>query len=249
MLSGLERRESRRMEVRKITRDEQLPYEKFELYGPEYLTDAELIAILLRTGTKDCNSVELAGKILQLGGQMGQAKGLLTLQHVSVPQLMKIKGIGKVKAIRLKCVTELSKRIARESFSHGIRFDRPATVAAYYMEQIRHLEVEQVILVMTDNKNQFLNDMVLSKGTVNMSVLSPREVFIQAIRMHAVHILLVHNHPSGDPTPSAEDIQITRQIQNAAEILNIPLVDHIIIGDNTYTSLKELGYLEKRKEL
>ncbi|MBQ9990832.1 MAG: DNA repair protein RadC [Lachnospiraceae bacterium] len=237
------------MEEKRKIWEEQLPYEKFEAYGPEHLSDAELIAILLRTGTKDCNSVELAKKILKLGSQTGQAHGLLTLQHLSLPQLMEIKGVGKVKAIRLKCVTELSKRMAMEGFRHGIHFDRPATVAGYYMEQLRHLEVEQVILVMTDNKNRFLRDMVLSRGTVNMSVLSPREIFLQAIRMQAVHILLVHNHPSGDPTPSSEDIRITRRVDEAAQILNIPLVDHIIIGDNTYASLKELGYLEKRKEL
>ena len=237
------------MEEKSQLWEEQLPYEKFESFGPEYLTDAELIAILLRTGTRDCNAVELARQILALGSQTGQAGGLLTLQHISLPQLMSIKGVGKVKAIRLKCVTELSKRMAKESFRHGIRFERPVTVARYYMEQLRHLEVEQVILVMTDNRNQLLQDMVLSKGTVNMSVLCPREIFLQAIRMQAVHILLVHNHPSGDPTPSLQDIQITHRIQEAAQILNIPLVDHIIIGDNTYASLKELGYLEERKEL
>lgn len=237
------------MEEKEQIWEEQLPYEKFETYGPETLSDAELIAILLRTGTRDCNSVQLAKQILTLGSQTGQSGGLLTLQHVSLPQLMSIKGVGKVKAIRLKCVTELSKRMAMQSFRHGIRFDKPSTVAGYYMEQLRHLEVEQVILVMTDNKNRFLQDMILSKGTVNMSVLSPREIFLQAIRMQAVHILLVHNHPSGDPTPSRQDIEITWRIYEAAQILNIPLVDHIIIGDNVYTSLKELGYLEKRKEL
>ncbi len=237
------------MEKKAADWEELLPYEKFEVHGPEHLTDAELVAILLRTGTKDCSSVELAKQILKLGGENGQAKGLLTLQHVTLPQLMKIKGVGKVKAIRLMCVTELSKRMARETFGQGIRFEQPITIARYYMEELRHLEVEQVILVMTDSRNQFLSDMVISRGTVNMSVLSPREIFLEAVRMQAVHILLVHNHPSGDPTPSRPDIEVTRQIQEAAEILNIPLVDHIIIGDNTYASLRELGYLEKRKEL
>lgn len=231
------------MKSRKKGWEEQLPDEKFETYGAECLSDAELIAILIRTGTKEHNSVELAKKILSLGSQIGQSIGLLTLQHVSLQQLMEIKGIGRVKAIRLKCITELSKRIARESFRHGICFEKPATVAGYYMEQLRHLEVEQVILVMTDNKNRFLGDMVLSKGTVNMSVVSPREIFLQAIRMQAVHILLVHNHPSGDSTPSKQDIEITHRIDAAGKIMNIPLVDHIVIGDNTYASLKELGYL------
>ena len=237
------------MKVIQKPRNEQLPYEKFEKYGPQYLSDTELIAILLRTGTKDCNCLELAEKILELGGKNTQTKGLLLLQHVSIPELMKLKGVGKVKAIRLKCVAELSTRMARESFSYGTRFDSPETVAAYYMEQMRHLEVERVILVITDNKNRYQQEVLISQGTVNMSILSPREVFIQAMRMQAVHVLVVHNHPSGDPTPSPQDIAITRQLFEAGEILNIPLVDHIIIGDNTYTSLKELGYLEKRKEL
>lgn len=223
--------------------EEMLPYEKFESFGPQYLTDAELLAIIIRTGTRENTSVELGKKILELGCGRGQANGLLSLQHLSLAELMQIKGIGKVKAIRLKCVTEFSKRIARESFKKGIRFDSPATIADYYMEQVRHLEVEQVILVMTDGKNRFLNDCVLSSGTVNMSVLSPREVFLTALKMQAVYILLVHNHPSGDPTPSKDDIEITKKIQEASKIMNIPLVDHIIIGDNTYMSLKELRYL------
>ena len=226
----------------KIT-EELLPYEKFEKYGAASLTNAELLAIIIRTGTKDHNSVELGRQILTLGNDCGQVNGLLALQQLSLNQLMKIKGIGKVKAIRLKCVTEFSKRIAMESYKTGIRFDMPSTIANYYMEQLRHLEVEQVILVMTDSKNQFLRDCILSSGTVNMSLISPREIFITALKMQAVHILLVHNHPSGDPTPSHDDIEITKRIYEASQIMNIPLVDHIIIGDNTYMSLKELRYL------
>lgn len=222
--------------------NEMLPYEKFEKYGAGALTDAELLAIIIRTGTKDSTSVELGKQILNLGSNSGQTKGLLSLQHLSLSQLMTVKGIGIVKAIRLKCVTEFSKRIAMETFKTGIRFDMPVTIANYYMEQVRHLEVEQVILVMTDSKNQFLNDCILSSGTVNMSLISPREIFMTALKMQAVHILLVHNHPSGDPTPSRDDIEITKRIHEASQIMNIPLVDHIIIGDNTYMSLKELRY-------
>ena len=221
---------------------ELLPYEKFEKYGAAALTDAELLAIIIRTGTKESTSVELGKQILSLGSNSGQAKGLLSLQHLSLHQLMSVKGIGIVKAIRLKCVTEFSKRIAMETFKTGIRFDMPATIANYYMEQVRHLEVEQVILVMTDSKNQFLKDCILSSGTVNMSLISPREIFMTALKMQAVNILLVHNHPSGDPTPSKDDIEITTRIHEASQIMNIPLVDHIIIGDNTYMSLKELRY-------
>lgn len=222
--------------------EEMLPYEKFEKYGAASLSDAELLAIIIRTGTKESNSTELGKKILNLGSGSGQTKGLLSLQHLSVEELMQVKGIGRVKAIRIKCVTEFSKRIAMETFQKGIRFDKPVTIADYYREQVRHLEVEQVILVMTDGKNQFLKDCILSTGTVNMSLISPREVMMTALKTQAVHILLVHNHPSGDPTPSRADIEITKRIYEAAEIMNIPLVDHIIIGDNNYRSLKELRY-------
>lgn len=224
-------------------RDNLLPYEKFETFGAQSLTDSELLAIIIRTGTKDANSVELGKKILNLTGGSGQTNGLLSLQHLTLEELMGIKGIGKVKAIRIKCVTEFSRRIAMETFKKGIRFDKPATIADYYKEQVRHLEVEQVILVMTDGKNQFLKDCVLSSGTVNMSLISPREVFMTALKSQAVHILLVHNHPSGDPTPSKDDIEITKRIHEASQLMNIPLVDHIIIGDNTYMSLKELRYI------
>ena len=220
-----------------------LPYEKFEIFGAQSLTDSELLAIIIRTGTKDANSIELGKKILNLSNGRGQTNGLLSLQHLTLEELMKIKGIGKVKAIRIKCVTEFSRRIAMETFKKGIRFDKPATIADYYKEQVRHLEVEQVILVMTDGKNQFLKDCVLSIGTVNMSLISPREIFMTALKAHAVHILLVHNHPSGDPTPSRDDIEITKRIHEASQIMNIPLVDHIIIGDTTYMSLKELKYI------
>ena len=220
-----------------------LPYEKFETFGAQSLTDAELLAIIIRTGTKECNSIELGKKILNLGTGSGQNNGILSLQHLSLEELMKVKGIGKVKAIRIKCVTEFSRRIAMETFKRGIRFDKPATIADYYKEQVRHLEVEQVILVMTDSKNQFLKDCILSSGTVNMSLISPREVFLTALKYQAVHILLVHNHPSGDPAPSKDDILITKRIHEASLIMNIPLVDHIIIGDNTYMSLKELRYI------
>ena len=130
-----------------------LPYEKFEKFGAGSLTDAELLAIIIRTGTPNANSVELGKEILSLGSNSGQTTGSLSLQHFTLEELMKVKGIGKVKAIRIKCVTEFSKRIAMESFKKGIRFDKPETIADYYREQIRHLEVEQVILVMTDSMN------------------------------------------------------------------------------------------------
>ena len=124
-----------------------------------------------------------------------------------------------------------------------LSFDDPATVAGLYMERMRHLETEHVYLLLCDSKNHIIKEILLSKGTVNASVVSPREIFIEALRYHAVSVLLIHNHPSGDPDPSEQDIMVTHKILEASRMIQIPLLDHIIIGDNIYTSLKEKGYL------
>ena len=225
-----------------MSKDKQeFPYERFERMGPQALTDAELVAIILRTGTVGEDALALAHRVLALG--MGTREGILALNSVPLEELMQIKGIGKVKAIRLKCVAEICARMQMRHYKETVSFADPASVAAYYMERLRHLETEHIYLILTDTKNRFIKEILLSKGTVNMSLLSVREIFIEALRYQAVHILLLHNHPSGDTSPSRKDIEITQQILNASRLLNIPLLDHIIIGDNTFTSLKEKGYL------
>ena len=216
----------------------ELPCEKYERLGPEALSDAELLAILIRTGTKGEDGLTVAEKIIG-----NHEEGILLLQSVTIEELMQIKGIGRVKAVRIKCIGEFSRRMAMQSRVKSLNFNRPSTIAAYYMEQLRHLETEHVYLILTDNKNCLLREILISKGTVNASLLSTREVFAEALKYQAVHIFLLHNHPSGDPGPSEQDIRITEQILEASRILNVPLLDHIIIGDNKYISLKEKGYL------
>lgn len=227
------------MNYKKLNNDD-LPYEKFERLGPEHLSDVELLAIIIRSGTVGINSLEVAEKVLKLANDDNKISGL---HKISVEELERIKGIGKVKAIRIKCIVELTRRMAMQTRRTSVCFSDPKTVADYYMEQMRHLEAEQVLLILTDNKNNVIKEIIISKGTVNSSLLSPREIFIEAIRYHAVHILLLHNHPSGDPTPSRKDVEITKIIDDSSKLLNIPLVDHIIIGDNKYISLKEHGLL------
>jgi DNA repair protein RadC len=224
-----------------IQTKQEYPYERFETYGPKALTDAELIAIILRTGTVGEDALALAHRVLDLTA--GNRQGILALNLIPIEELMKIKGIGKVKAIRLKCVAEICARMQIRHHEQTISFTNPASVAACYMERMRHLETEHIYLILTDTKNRFMKEILLSKGTVNASLLSVREIFVEALRYHAVNILLLHNHPSGDCTPSREDIAITAQILEASRLLNVPLLDHIIIGDNTFTSLKEKGYL------
>lgn len=220
---------------------EAMPYERFLKFGAESLTDAELLAIILRTGTKDKNATELAEEILQLQGNM-QGK-LISLHQISLEELKSIPGIGEVKAVKVKAIGELATRMARQSVRVGQKFESPDTLAEYYMESLRHYTIEVVLLVLLDNKGHLLGERIISQGTVNASLLSPREIFIQALKFDASSIILIHNHPSGDATPSKQDRIITRQIYECSKLMNIPLIDHIIIGDHTYSSFQELGLL------
>lgn len=210
------------------------PYEKFLKYGEEQLSDAELLAIILKTGTAKENSLDVARRILQ-----GNHNNLLNLYDLTHRDLMKIPGIGNVKAIQLKAVAELSKRIARTRSGYQLRMDKPESIANYYMEQLRHCKEELLISAFFDAKCNFLGDAVISKGSVNYAYVSPRDIFLHAFDYEAVLFVLIHNHPSGDPTPSQDDIRITNRIQKGAQILELELVDHLIIGDNIYYSFHE----------
>lgn len=218
-----------------------LPRERFLQFGPESMTESELLAVILRTGTVDANAVQVASQVLALAES--PRDGLLGLYDVSLEQLMSVKGIGEVKAIQLKCLAELSMRISRASARKGLQIHDARTVAQYFMEKLRHRPTECVILLCLDSKGQILAETQMSTGSVRMSLVSPREIFLEALRWKAVNILLVHNHPSGDPTPSSSDVELTGALREMGFKLEIPLLDHIVIGDNRYTSLKESGYL------
>ncbi len=218
-----------------------MPYERFMRFGPEHLTERELIAIILRTGTKESSALQLAGQVLALAKY--PREGILGLYDVTLEELMSIKGIGMVKAVKLKCLTELSMRISRATAREGLCFTNSQSVADYFMESLRHRSTECVVLVCLDSKGQLLQEKKLSDGSVNMSLISPREIFLEALQCKAVSIILVHNHPSGDPTPSRSDTELTENVRMLGEKMDIPLLDHIIIGDNRYTSFRELAYL------
>ncbi len=227
-------------DFKEIYAKEDLPYDKFKRLGPASLTDAELLAIILRTGTRDKTPIALGREILE---NSWQKSGLLGLYHYSMRELMKISGIGEVKATQLLCIAEIAKRTAFMQARLGLSFDSPESVADFYMERLRHQETEQVLLVLLDNKNRLIEDVVLSKGTVNSSLVSPREIFLVALRQNAVSIMILHNHPSGDPTPSRNDRLITNKIKEVSDLIDIPLIDHIIIGDNRFISFKQKGLL------
>lgn len=217
--------------------EEERPYEKCLAWGAERLSDAELIAVILRTGSKGVSALELSRNVLAQN-----KKGLLGIYHMSISDLQKIRGLGKVKSVQLKCIAELSRRISRAGISESISFHDPAAVAEYYMEALRHEEQEILVLAMLNSKGKLIRDTVISKGTVNASLISPREIFIEAIRQQAVSILLLHNHPSGVPDPSRDDVLLTERVRRSGAMLGIELLDHIIIGDRQAVSMREQGF-------
>ena len=172
------------------------PYERFQILGAEALSDAELLAIILKTGTKDYTALDLARDLLS------ECQGnLLNLYEIGYEQLLERRGIGPVKATQLKAIAELSKRIARTGRGYHLSMNCPSSIADYYMEELRHEEQELVICMMSDVKGHFLGDKILTRGTATGSLVTPREIFMEALRRHAVSLILIHNHPSGDPTP------------------------------------------------
>ncbi len=219
---------------------EERPYERCMRHGAEQLSDRELLAVLLRTGAKGRTVLELAGELLKLSPEK---EGFTGLRRRSLEELSAVRGIGKVKAVQLKCVLELARRMAREEAGQGIFFRTPAMIAEYYMEDLRHLEQEVLLLLMLNQKGRLLREKYMFKGTVNASMVSPREIFLEALSSRAVQIILLHNHPSGDASPSREDLNATRRVAEAGELLGISLADHIIIGGHTYVSFREKNYL------
>ena len=218
----------------------QLPYEKCIKYGAFTLSNVELIAVVLRCGTSKTNVLDLSQNLLD---RFCPDNKLGLLYNVSIEELTQIAGIGTVKAAQIMCMFELAKRITKEPFSSLTRFDCPENAAGYFMQEMRLLDREHVFLLLLDSKNSLIKKITLSSGSVTSSVLQPREVFLYALRYNAVNVMLMHNHPSGNPAPSSNDISVTQRVKEAGEVIGINLIDHIIIGDNTYISLREKGFI------
>ncbi len=220
--------------------EQERPYEKCEHSGSTSLSDRELLAVILRAGTRGRNALDLADTILY---SKSKQRGILNLHHWTYQQLLNIKGVGKVKAIQILCISELAKRLSKALVAPELSFHNPSTIANYYMEDLRHCQQEHMKLLLLNTKSKLIGESNISKGTVNATVISPRELFIDALQMGAVSIILLHNHPSGDPSPSKEDILTTRRIKEAGQLIGIELIDHIIIGNNCYMSFCEKGIL------
>lgn len=216
------------------------PYEKCERLGAERLSNAELIAVLIKSGTRERTCLSLAMEVLQLHPSY---KGPLGLHHLTQRDLMKISGIGRVKAIQILCAVELSKRLAGECKSEAPHFCRPQQLAAYFMEYMRNWETEQLVAVYMDTGGRLLYHQVVFKGSIQSSMVQPRELLRLALLHDAAQYVVLHNHPTGNPMPSREDIDVTKRLVTASDEIGIPLTDHIIIGDNRYVSLKERGLI------
>ncbi|CAN7567581.1 RadC family protein [Paenibacillus sp. LjRoot56] len=216
---------------------EERPRERMLQLGAGALSHAELLAILLRTGTVAESAIHLASRILSESG------GLRSLVDMSKDQLTQIKGIGDAKALQILAGIELGRRLAKSSFEERITIRSPKDIANLMSEDLRYLQKEHFVCLFLNTKNHVIAQETLSMGSLNASIVHPREVFRAAIKRSSASIICVHNHPSGDPTPSPEDISLTGRLVEAGAIIGIEVLDHVIIGDQRFISLKEQGFM------
>ena len=211
------------------------PYEKLEQYGAKSLTNAELLAIIIKTGTKDETAVGLAQQVLKLNTT--KENNLKFLIDLTVEEFMKIKGIGKVKAIQLKAIGELATRISViENYKDKI-ITQPRDIAITLMEKMRFEKQEILKVALLNNRNKLIRIKDIAKGGGNFVTATIKSVLNEAVKIEASKIILIHNHPSGDPTPSSQDIEFTQNVEQASNILGIQLLDHIVIGNTNYISI------------
>ena len=219
------------MTIQDMTLEER-PREKMILNGAGSLTDAELLAILIRTGTKQFNAIQLGKAIIE------KADNIRYLQNITIEELESINGIGKTKAVQIKAALELGNRIASYKPAK-YKIKNPWDIYKYYMESLRYQYKEIFKVVLLNTKNEIITDVDISMGTLNSSLVHPREVFREAIIRSSNKIILLHNHPSGNAEPSKEDKSVTNRLKECGELIVIEVIDHIIIGDGIYFSFKE----------
>lgn len=217
------------------------PYEKLEKYGADTLSDAELLGIIIKSGIKGENSVQVAQRVIN---ENKDQKGFYFLERMSIDELTKIKGIGKVKAIQLKAIFEMAKRINNNANVNKIKITTPKSAYEELSRYLKYEAQENFRILLCDIKCNLIINKLIAKGELNTVSIEPREIFRPAIAYSAANIILAHNHPSGDYTPSREDIEFTRKIANIGKDLGIAVVDHIIVGDSGYCSIREDKYLD-----
>jgi DNA repair protein RadC len=217
--------------------EEERPRERLLNEGPDKLSNQELFAILLRTGTKKESVLELSQKLLK------HFEGIRMLKDASVEEMTMISGIGRAKAVQILAALELGKRMNRLTYDDRYVIRSPQDGANYVMEEMRFLSQEHFVCLYLNTKNQVLHKQTVFIGSLNASIVHPREVFKEAFKRSAASLICFHNHPSGDPSPSREDIDVTKRLSECGKILGIELLDHLIIGEQKFVSLKEKGYV------
>ncbi|MCJ8006983.1 DNA repair protein RadC [Lederbergia wuyishanensis] len=216
---------------------DQRPRERLINNGPESLSNHELLAILLRTGTKAESVIQLANRLLTQFG------GLMWLRDAALEEMTNLKGIGQAKAVQIVAAVELGRRISNLKYDERYVIRSPEDGANYVMNDMRFLTQEHFVALYLNTKNQVIHRQTIFIGSLNASIVHPREVFKEAIRRSAASIICLHNHPSGDPAPSREDIDVTKRLVECGKMIGIELLDHLIIGDKKYVSMKEKGYM------
>lgn len=222
---------------------DQLPYderprEKLIMQGLDSLSNAELIAILLHTGTREKSAIDLATDILK-----ADKRGILFLGECSPEELQEIKGMGRAKTCQLMAAVELGRRVAAKPRVSKPRISRPADIAEMFMEEMRYQKREHFCALLINTKGEIIQKETIAVGDLSSAIVHPREVFSNAVKRCAAAVVLLHNHPSGDPGSSEEDIETTKRLVEAGEILGIKVLDHIIIGDGIFRSLKKEGFI------
>jgi len=217
--------------------EDQRPRERLLSNGPESLSNHELLAILLRTGTRDESVLQLSYRLLN------HFEGLRQLKDATVEEITSIKGIGTAKAVQILAALELGRRINKLRYEERYVIRSPEDGAKYVMEDLRFLSQEHFVCLYLNTKNQVIHRKTVFIGSLNASIVHPREVFKEAIKRSAASIICAHNHPSGDPTPSREDIEVTKRLVECGRMIGIELLDHLIIGEQKFVSLKEKGYV------
>lgn len=220
--------------IRDLPADER-PRERLMRLGARVMSNAELLAIMMRTGVGGENVLRLAERLL------ARFEGLPGIARASLAELRTVNGIGPVKAVEIKAALELGRRLMAAAPEERPRITSPADAANLLMSEMMLLEQEELRVVLLDTRNHVLRVKTVYKGSLNTSVVRIGEVYRDAVKDNAAALIVVHNHPSGDPSPSPEDVHVTRQIRNAGALLDIDLLDHIVIGRQRYVSLKERG--------
>ncbi|MGE7622828.1 RadC family protein [Viridibacillus sp. NPDC096237] len=224
------------MMIRDVHQDDR-PRERLKRQGAESLSNQELIAILLRTGTKEESVLHIANRVLTSFEQLHE------LKHAAIEEIMSVKGIGEAKAIQLLAAIELGRRMSQQRIEDRYTIRSPQDAATYLMADMTALLQEHFVVLFLNVKNQIIHKQTIFIGSLNASIVHPREIFREAVKRSAASLVCAHNHPSGNPAPSPEDIEVTKRIQEAGYIIGIELLDHVIIGDHQFISLKEKGYM------